>query len=137
MAITIMVGDDRNLTESEVDQYTETLAEFVDDRLGEILESTDLDPYLIEVMSSARVIQPDRARPEQPDNIELLEEVEARGQSCSICSRHAELLRFLTCVGTHDAYYAFRELMEIHDYSFCWSTTFPDSEDTPANNNQP
>ena len=125
MAITILVGDDRDLTESEVDQHTETLAEFVNDRLGEILESTDLDPYLIEVMSSARVIQPDRARPQQPDNIELLEEVEVRGQSCDICARHPELLRFLTCIGTYHSYYAFRELMEMHDMSNCWATTFP------------
>ena len=125
MGITILVGDDRGLTEREVDQRTETLAEFVDDRLGEILESADLDPYLANALSSARVIQPDRARPEQPDNIELLEEVEARGQSCGICARHAVLLRFLTCVGTYHAYYAFRELMEIHDMSSCWATSFP------------
>ena len=123
MAIIIMVGDDRNLTESEVDRHTETLAAFVDNRLGEILESTDLDPYLIEVLASAKVIQPDRARPEQPHNIEILEEVEGRGQSCGVCARHAELLRFLTCVGTYRAYDAFREIMEIHDYGFCWATS--------------
>ena len=123
MAIIIMVCNDHNLTESEVDQHTETLAEFVNDRLGEILESTDLDPYLVEIMSKAKVIQPDRARPEQPHNIEILRRVEARGQSCSICALHAELLRFLTCVGTSYAYDTFWELMEIHDYSFCWATS--------------
>lgn len=130
MGIMILVFDDYDLAESEIDQHTETLTEFVNDRLGTVLESTDLHPYLIEALAGAMVIQANRARPEQLDNIELLEEVEVRGQSCDACACYQELLRFLTCAGTSASYYSLRRLMDLHDVDECWATTFLGSDDT-------
>ena len=124
MGITIIVNDDPKLTESEVDEQADALANFVGAELKGALENTNLSPYLVEALSGAAVLNRRTMSPTQTENIELLRRVETRGRSCDACAYYHTLLLMVTCLGTRDEYYGLRRLMELHDLGECWSTTF-------------
>ena len=124
MGITIIVGHDSRVTVEELDAHVARLEEFVADKAEATFRDAGLDSYLVDILSRASIIHRERMFPKEPDNIEIMEEVRERSETCLACEYHHTLLNFATCLGTWDEYYALRRLMDLHYIDECRSTTY-------------